>query len=201
MKPITNLIGITGLKGHGKDTVGDMLMRRFNNFRRDSFAAPMRMLANDLFGITHETYNEPIEGLNMTGRQFLQKLGTEVGRSLSPDLWIHALAYRWNQQFSIPKTGIKQKYAGLIITDLRFPNEAKFIKDNGGCILHVIRPGFGEQDSHVSEAGIPSALIDFSICNTGDLENLEVIVADFYNWFVQNLPSGRIIQPEALLVK
>lgn len=79
-----------------------------------------------------------------TYREFLQRLGTEAIRNqIHPNTWVNALFadYKINN----PKEG--KTYSTLdmpnwIITDVRFPNEAKAIKDRGGLVIKVDRPNY-----------------------------------------------------------
>jgi hypothetical protein len=59
-----------------------------------------------------------------------------------------------------------------IITDTRFPNEAQAIKDAGGIIIRVTRPGIGPVNDHPSETGLNQWKFDYEIQNDGTLENL-----------------------------
>jgi hypothetical protein len=96
-------------------------------------------------------------------RTLAQTLGTEWGRELiHPDLWVilaHA-EYR--------------NYGALIIPDIRFENEARWIKREGGTILSIERPGLRkiETSDHVSESGIPEEYIDARVYNGGSIEEL-----------------------------
>ncbi len=74
-----------------------------------------------------------IQGLNlvkMTPRMLMQMLGTEFGRNMvHPNLWVNSLMNEYK----------RQKW---LITDVRFPNEAKAIKDRGGILIRLDREGF-----------------------------------------------------------
>lgn len=74
-----------------------------------------------------------IQGLNlvkMTPRMLMQMLGTEFGRDMvHPNLWVNSLMNEYK----------RQKW---LITDVRFPNEAKAIKDRGGILIRLDREGF-----------------------------------------------------------
>lgn len=95
------------------------------------------------------------ETINITPRLLLQKIGTEVGREISPNIWIDSLFNQYKKKIIIGggdvldenhnlsngiynaiKEGI---YPNWIITDVRFPNEAKAIKDRNGLVIRVNR--------------------------------------------------------------
>jgi hypothetical protein len=61
-----------------------------------------------------------------------------------------------------------------VITDVRYDNEAKRIREAGGVVWKIERET-GTLDSHSSEAGIESYLIDYTIINT-DLDGFKIQV-------------------------
>ena len=81
--------------------------------------------------------------IKVTPRKLLQLLGTEAGRNIiHPNIWVNALfadykkiAYNWDCDGNTTVEG----YPNWIITDVRFPNEAKAIKDRGGIVIRVNR--------------------------------------------------------------
>lgn len=88
----------------------------------------------------HYTYNQVIT----TPRKLLQTIGTELGRRyIHPNVWINSLfedykkqAGSWNEE----RNTTSEEYPNWLITDLRFPNEAKAIKDKEGILIRVNRP-------------------------------------------------------------
>ena len=64
-------------------------------------------------------------------RSLLQWWGTEYRRAKDPDYWVKRLR----------KTLEDHKPDFALITDVRFPNEAEFIKQAGGLLVKVIRLG------------------------------------------------------------
>jgi hypothetical protein len=81
----------------------------------------------------------------ITYRQALQYIGTDLFREkFHPDTWVFALMSDYKPQSVIGVTdevngGWVQKYPNWLITDVRFPNEAKAIKDRGGKIIRLFR--------------------------------------------------------------
>lgn len=154
------IIGIHGLARSGKDEVGRILLSNMGeDWDRGAFAnVPKRML--NLMGVDTsdeaKDKDDPYYGVSV--RKMMQTLGTDWGRSLDEDIWIKAFA----------KLYPKGKY---VITDVRMENEAKFIRDNGGIVIHVKGRG-GIETTHSSEAGIEVKALDIVINNTGTLEEL-----------------------------
>jgi len=139
------IIGICGLIGSGKDTVADYLVNE-HGYRRESFANPLKDAVAAVFGWDREMlegrskesrqWREQTDawwserlGMNITPRWVLQNWGTEVCRhGFHDDIWIAALENK-----------IRNSKDNIIITDCRFPNEIKSIKNAGGLIARVIR--------------------------------------------------------------
>jgi len=84
--------------------------------------------------------------IKLTPRKLFQLLGTECGRNIiHPNIWVNALFvdYQNNLQVIKSKAGvngyIKEDKHNWIITDMRFPNELKAVKDRGGITIRVNR--------------------------------------------------------------
>ncbi|CAB4241500.1 hypothetical protein UFOVP71_38 [uncultured Caudovirales phage] len=142
----TQIIGICGFIGSGKDTAADYLVN-FHEFRRDSFAATLKDAVAAVFGWDRELlegrtksareWREQVDPwwatrLNMpdlTPRLVLQLWGTEVcRRSFHDDIWIASLEAR-----------LRNATDNIVISDCRFPNEIKAIKNAGGKVIRVVR--------------------------------------------------------------
>jgi hypothetical protein len=140
------IIGICGFIGSGKDTAANYLVG-WHGFRRDSFAGALKDAVAAVFGWDREllegltpearAWREQIdpwwaERLNMpdlTPRWVLQYWGTEVCRQgFHDDIWIAALENR-----------LRQRTGHTVISDVRFPNEIKAIKERGGKIVWIRR--------------------------------------------------------------
>lgn len=74
----------------------------------------------------------------------------------------------------------KQKvfYPNWIITDCRFPNEAQAVKDKGGIIIRIDRPGVNPINDHPSETGLDNWKFDYKIANLSDIYTLKETVRD-----------------------
>ena len=125
----------------------------------------------------------------LTPRLILQLLGTECGRNIiHPNIWVNTLfsdyAYKAEFETDVTSEGnpyIKQisEKSNWIITDLRFFNELKAIKDKGGITIKVnrTREGFSNQKLlsklHFSETALDNAEFDYVINNNGTIKELE----------------------------
>jgi hypothetical protein len=146
------------------------------------FAGKLKNIASHLTGIDIEDFEDQEfkktnlgpewwttcdEGYQpMTVREFLQKLGTDALRmGLHDNVWVNALMVDYNddEQPQLPN---------WIITDTRFPNEAQAIKDKGGIIIRVERPGIVPINNHPSEIGLDDWKFDYKIANVSDVVSL-----------------------------
>ena len=115
----------------------------------------------------------------MTVREFLQKLGTDAVRDkLHTNAWVNALMADYKPGPFYPDVAIEEhaKLPNWIITDTRFPNEAQAIKDKGGIIIRVDRPGVKPINNHPSEVGLDDWKFDYKIANVSDLKSLSLTV-------------------------
>jgi len=109
----------------------------------------------------------------MTVRDMLQKLGTDAIRDgLHPNAWVNALMSDYVSTHDFEKN--KTVYPNWVITDCRFPNEAQAIKEMGGVIVRVDRPGVGPVNGHPSETALDNWKFDYKIMNNSDLECLRL---------------------------
>lgn len=171
------LIGLTGYAGTGKDTVREILCKA-HGFEGMAFADPIRMMLRELLlcsGITdawmqdRQLKESVIPALGVSYRHMAQTLGTEWGRSLHPDFWTRLTgAYiddAHQQQHST-------RCAPFVISDVRFANEAQFIRDRGGLIWRLERKAAVPVRAHASEAEIYHIHADAVVSNNGSIEDL-----------------------------
>jgi len=140
------IIGVCGFIGSGKDTVADYLTN-FHEFRRESFANSLKDAVAHVFGWDRtmlegrtkqaREWREQVDpwwstrlGMpDLTPRLMLQLWGTEVcRRAFHDDIWIASLENK-----------LRNSTDDIVISDCRFPNEIKSIKDAGGIIVWVKR--------------------------------------------------------------
>ena|SRR5687768_39138 len=164
------LIGLTGAAGAGKDTVADCLQMEFD-YSRLSFAEPMKQMAA-MLGAPNPTTREEKEGPHpvlktVTWRQIYQEIGTELVRKWNPDAWVLIMQARLQLLGLTPR---------VVISDVRFENEAAWIRSRGGQIWHIVRPDVQKVREHVSEAGIQPIPEDQFIYNTSSIEALHMLV-------------------------
>lgn len=178
------LYAICGNKRHGKDSIADVLVKHYQ-FRKDSFARPMKEACSIIFGWDldfMEKHKEDIDpSLGISPRQALMLLGTEFGQ--------HMLCEKYPQFKEITGRKLWAKRVldayrsekpseRLVISDLRFPHEAEVVREKGGKVIRVIRPRWPVDLSHESESAVDSVPYDYLISNSGSLTDLEKKVLD-----------------------
>lgn len=182
------LIALTGLHGAGKDTVADALPAR-----KLAFADVLYMEVAEAFGVTvaelkcregKEVEQERLALMEVTGdeflldfklhedwtaprspRQILQWWG-DYRRAQSPDYFVE------RTRLSIEATLLDPPYP-VVITDVRFPNEARMVRQLGGQIWQVVRPGHEPpRTGHASETTGDEFAPDRVLVNDGSLDEL-----------------------------
>lgn len=148
----------------------------YSEWEQKAFSDKLKEIASILTGIGLQKFHDQVfkkEMLpapwNMTARELLQKLGTDMMRKeLGDDVWVNALFadYIQNNDF--------EPDSKWIITDVRFPNEAKAIKDRGGIMICVEtgREDDGD-DLHISERAMYFYQYDYILDNSGTIEQLQ----------------------------
>ena len=140
------IIGVAGFIGSGKDTIADYLIT-FKGFKRMSYAGPLKDAVASIFNWDRELlegttkysrewrdtvdtwWAERLDIKHLTPRWVLQQWGTEVGRrAFHDDIWIASVE---NQLRTIKDN--------IVISDCRFPNELRSIKNAGGITIRVTR--------------------------------------------------------------
>ena len=127
--------------------------------------------------------------IKLTPRLLLQLLGTECGRNIiHPNIWVNSLFADYSGIWTTEKGKHDpiQEYPNWIITDMRFPNELEAIKQRNGVTIRVNRPceecgvleghkmvaHKNKPSIHESETALDSVEFDFTINNSGSIEDL-----------------------------
>ena len=172
------IIGLAGAAGSGKDSVRNVLELQhesggfgFADTIRDMLrvllvsngCSPDYMERRDLKEV-------PVPGLGISYRHMAQTLGTELVRNnWGQDFWLKLAA---TNMASMREHG----YRNFVISDVRFANEAEWVRNQGGEIWLLDRPGTAPVREHVSEAMPFTA--DRIIHNHGRLSDLQRTVFD-----------------------
>lgn len=153
------IIGLCGYARVGKDSAGQTITEAFD-YRRVACADPLKDLAyasNELVRVAVDAYDWEGAKDKVAGvRPALVSLGS-AGRMVfaeGEDFWI------------------RQALAGagednVVVTDVRFPNEARVIRehDPDALIIRINRPGFGASSDF--EKPVDEVPYTFAIYNNG----------------------------------
>jgi hypothetical protein len=139
------IIGIVGFIGSGKGTVGNYLVNNYK-FKSVSFASSLKDVTAAIFGWPRtllegdteesrewreqvDTYWSKKLGCQITPRQALQQLGTDVIRNnFFDNIWVASLERK-----------IMQEPGNIVVTDARYPNEIEMIRKMNGELWWVQR--------------------------------------------------------------
>jgi dephospho-CoA kinase len=168
-------IALTGKLRSGKDTVANHLYIR-HSFNRVAFGDALKKNAHAVFPWIYE-WNKP--------RALYQQFG-QLMREIDPEVWIkHAeRAVQGAIDFRV-NTGAEQ--IGVVITDLRQPNEYEWARANGFTIIRITAPdedriaraiAAGDDFSvhnltHETELAIDGFAVDAEVINDGTVDELK----------------------------
>lgn len=171
------IIGLTGPAGAGKDTAALHLCAAYG-FASFALADPIRKGIMAMFDmaevelVDRSKKEQPIYWLGKSPRQLMQTLGTEWGRQhVADDIWLRLADQR------IAHLTANAKYLGLkgiVITDIRFPNEAEWIRQRGD-LVHITRQSKCLNQStakHASEQGIAPLDCESILINDSTIADL-----------------------------
>lgn len=132
------VIGVSGKIGSGKDTFADLFITHVRYkygilFENKKFAYNLKKIVSILTGasmeevLSREGKLKYLPEWGMTIGEMQQKVGTEAIRNnIHPNAWVLSLfgTYEEDKNF-------------WIVTDVRFKNEARIIKEKGGIIIRL----------------------------------------------------------------
>lgn len=163
------LFGLLGYAGAGKDTVFGILQGLEPRAVRYAFADELKREVADGFDVTPEFINEN----KPVFRELLQSWGV-ARRAFNCDYWVERV------QESI----VEDSPHIAVVTDVRFRNEAQWIREHGGSLVRVVRAGCEGVNNHVSEHELADCPVAHVIRNDAGFDELRDEVAAFYDQFI-----------------
>lgn len=191
------LIGIAGKMGHGKTTLANVALGKFPNSTRVGFGDQVKEeiytwllssevnISKELLWGTQEDklrvvaipfayigaekkeynlldfgeYDKESHSFLITIRSLLQWWGTDYRRRQDNKYWVKAWLNKINP------------FGTTLVDDVRFEDEAEFIRDLGGYLIKVDRPDIISKSGHASETALDNyPYFDFIISNDTSLE-------------------------------
>jgi hypothetical protein len=173
------IIGIAGRARTGKSTAAELLLRMGAGKYLYSFADPLRAMLKAGLGIDLDNpywamrKEDPMpEFGGHSPRALLQSLGTEWGRQMvDANLWL-----------TLAAKALRQRGPGMIVGDVRFANEAAWVRGMGGIVLHIERGNAPAVRPHVSEAGVERLATDLRIFNESTPASLQAGLAKLFRF-------------------
>lgn len=171
-RPTQVVVGLIGRKRAGKDTLAARLVQE-HGFTRVAFADPLKAILWDMnpvvrgdmarlqWVVQREGW-EAAKGLTEV-RRLLQTLGVSVRDRIGPATWV-----------STAMTQVLTAGGPVVITDVRFPNEAAQITAAGGVLVRIVRDGLPQDAAaqHISETALDNWAVRVTIENNGTVGGL-----------------------------
>lgn len=190
---MTKIIALAGRKQSGKTTCSEFIAKQFvGNAKIYNFADPLKKdICINILGLTYDqcygTDDQKNELVNclwnnkqMTAREVMQFVGTNIFRSMQESVWTNATI---NQI-------LREKPDLAIVADCRFPNEVESIKNVGGIVVKLTRNPFNSQ--HESEIALDTDRYDNSNFDL-IIENTNIGIED------QNILLKNFLQQKGIL--
>lgn len=168
------IIAFAGRKQSGKTTSAQFVINEYvntftnNNAKIYNFADPLKTdVCMNIFGLKFEQCygtdlqkNELVncywDNKQLTAREVMQLVGTDMFRKLQNNVWADATILK-----------IKNEKPNLaVIADCRFPNEVDVVKNAGGLVIKLNRNPFNSD--HPSETALD--------INNYDYDNFDLVV-------------------------
>jgi len=166
------LIGLVGRAGSGKDTAAAHLCAEYG-FVRAAFADSLKdMLAAHLEQRTIDYAHlfepglkeQPLPGVGVSARELMHRLG-DAFRAADPDYWVKALADTIGMRGD--STAQYPVHDRIVITDVRYPNEADWVLRNGGTLVRLVREQAAPVRAHSSEEHADTLPAHHTLVNNG----------------------------------
>jgi len=205
------IIGITGLKRSGKDTIADYIKDKYN-YKKMALADSLKKACQEIFLFDDDQLWGDKKDLidaryNTTPRKILQVVGSELFQfdiyNYIPEiskavplrmLWVNRVLLEiYKMQNKAPIHSTEKMYQGyfgedkeldIVISDVRFPHEALAIQKFNGIVIKVIRNGL-KVDDHISEKSVDDIQCEYTIINDGTIKDLYNKV-NHVLWLVKN---------------
>ena len=176
------IIGLAGKSGSGKDTVGmyiyDFMCYRCKSLKKDSFANVLKKVFYKLTGIrTDKDKNKIVSELQIfeDKKELLYDIKDFTKRELLIKT-AEAITSVYGKDFFVNYLFDRHKFTKkLIITDVRFKNEFKKIREKNGFVVKVVRDNIKSMDNYTEKDldNLTNDMYDYVLYNNGNYEDLK----------------------------
>ena len=188
--PISNkLIGLRGKAGSGKSVTANIFVKKYG-YVEYSMAMPLKLASQSLFGFNdQQVFGDAKDVIDsywgVSPRFILQRFGTEIIReqlpkrlstlNLGPSNNLHITLFdRWIKA--------QPRNTKVVVSDVRFDDEAQYIIDNGGILIDIERKSNDiciEDSTHKSERE-NFRCKGITLINNGTVRELVDAIASIY---------------------
>ena len=200
------IIGINGEIASGKSTVADYLANKYS-MKQYAFAKPLKDVAvtlgfepRQVFG-TQEEKLEVNKFWGVSGREFLQKFGSEVCRDYVPKI-LPAMRFNdatmWVRLFEKYRADNPDSF--IVVNDVRFADESAKIKELGGYVIRLVRTedehaiGKDESTVDVEMTADVAADVDDGVCGVAaGINNMTIDTAHHQSELQADLIKPNIV--------
>lgn len=177
------IIGLMGYAQSGKDSVAEILVNDFG-YIRFAFADKVRELLYEMNPNFRDTllqqavdkYGWDEVKQDLAVRRMLQNLGVGARKIFGQNFWVNQVIDQFKLEYS----------KNIVITDVRFTNEANAIKEKNGELWRIKRPGVEAVNSHFSETELNEYKVDQTLNNGGNLNELKSLVHNRMDFLLAN---------------
>lgn len=169
-------LALIGKKRSGKTTAADHLVNAFR-YSPVAFASELKRKLIDL-----DPFVPTVPGVTVRLSALIADVGWEYAKDHYPEvrrlLQEYGSACReldedfWIRPVLRLVTGAQSWNIPVVVSDVRYPNEARALKLNGLVLVRIVRPGLDDSDTHPSETEQDKITADAVIYNDGDIPSL-----------------------------
>lgn len=170
------IIGLSGKIGSGKDTAAELIEKQYI-YKHKKISDSLYKIVSNLTGSdvdylkSRKGKSSKAQPFDMTVRELLQNIGMKM-REIDEDFWLKLLFHNSGKE-------------NIVISDVRFKNEADYIKNNNGILVRLegnptdikIRDNI---KNHISEVDLDDYEFDHIIKNNGTIEDLKKSITDIF---------------------
>jgi len=197
------IIGLCGNKRVGKDTFADHLIFKYKTVDKCSFAGPLKEACRIMFCLSDEQLDGKLKETidprwGLSPRQIFQTFGTDLVRhqfsklvpgtktaEIGDSFWV----YRFKIWYETWRKENPNKC--LVVTDIRFPDEHKILKEMGAIIVKINRPSSSYIDNHISEQYVNQVIGDYDISNSETIDEYKKKIENLYIRIQEDSSNGK----------